>query len=346
YIALFLAGVLPLLLSLFVGPAGLIGGFISFGVVLLVYYFLIRPHIDYIVALVHACAVILSQYIFKAMTIFTLINIVLIAQIVAAFSAFSRYEETPFLLFAFLLVIYWTIANLSYFFQVFVSGIIYGHINKHQHAGHSVIRKSLVYSAYAFGSICFGGLLVAIVQTLRSFVSRQEERNNRRREEQNTGSIISLICILIVKFILDLLETIISQINKMVFSYIALHGTNYKESVNLAFHEITAHNFRGVAALSAIDYVLGLFTVVAIFSIVIVNVVIVFYSQAHSYIIAALFGTISAVLYLGLMSMISSGVLALVYTRIEFSKAVDSYDSELGNTIDVKNSEQVVELVE
>ncbi|KAI5169928.1 hypothetical protein PAEPH01_1106 [Pancytospora epiphaga] len=337
YISLGITALLPLLSILIIGAIGAFVSFISLIAVLLIYHFLIRPHMNYIVAMLHASAVILSQYIFKIMGVFILVNMVLLVQIVCVSFALFHNGVSTSLLLAFSLLIYWPAANAFYFLQVFVSGIIYGHINRCQQPENSVVKNSLVYSAYAFGSICFGSLLVGFVHPSHSYTPSEEKRDNRTWEEQEGGSTTSTVWIKINRFVRDFIETVIFRVNDMVFPYIALYGTDYKESVSLSFHEITAHNFRGVVTHSAIEYVLKVFLVAATIPIVIANIAIIFYGQMHRWLCATIFGIISVILYSSLTAMICDGVLALVYTRIEFSKAIDSYDPELGKIIDVEN---------
>ncbi|KAI5173362.1 hypothetical protein PAEPH01_1917 [Pancytospora epiphaga] len=344
YISLGIAALLPLLYILSIGMVGVIIGLVSLIAVLLIYHFLIRPYMNYIVAMLHASAVILSQYIFKIMGIFTLVNIILLVQIVCvSFALFHNgvNKFLRFLLFPSILLICWFGLNAFYFIQVFVSGIIYGHINRCQQPENSIVKNSLVYSAYAFGSICFGSPILGVFRPTFSLIFFGAERNNRRKRKQEKVSAIIAIKNIMLGHLLVLIDFIVSRINNIVFPYIALYGTDYQESATLSFGKIRSDDFGGVSALLAIDYALGFFFVAAMAPIIIANIIIQGYSKASGGLCAyiTLCSLLAGVLYYRVLSMISNGVLSLVFTRIEFSKAIDSYNPELGKIIDVENKE-------
>jgi len=71
----------------------------------------------------------------------------------------------------------------------------------------------------SFGSICFGSLLVAIVQALRQLANTA--RNN------NDANPILLCC---AQCILSCLESILEYFNKWAFVYVGLYGYSYIEA--------------------------------------------------------------------------------------------------------------------
>lgn len=73
-------------------------------------------------------------------------------------------------------------------------------------------------TTYSFGSICFGSLLVAIVQALRAL-----EYYSRDNEDFQF-----LSCI--VQCILSCLESIIEEINKFAYVYVGLYGFSFLEA--------------------------------------------------------------------------------------------------------------------
>jgi hypothetical protein len=81
---------------------------------------------------------------------------------------------------------------------------------------HSTIRSM----TKSFGSICFGSLLVAIIQTLDFIV--QNMRNERNRNGNNDGAMALLLCCL--DCLLQLLQGIIEYFNKWAFVYVGVYG--------------------------------------------------------------------------------------------------------------------------
>lgn len=79
----------------------------------------------------------------------------------------------------------------------------------------------------SFGSICFGSLLVAIIQALRAIA------NQARHSEDGAAAIIACLC----ECILDCLAGILEYFNKWAYVYVGIHGMGYldsgKEVINL-----------------------------------------------------------------------------------------------------------------
>lgn len=83
-----------------------------------------------------------------------------------------------------------------------------------QAVGDSLIRST----TYSFGSICFGSLIVAVVQALRQL--NQHLRGNEDAQ--------ILVCI--VDCILGCIEGIIEYFNKWAYIYVGLYGYNYLDA--------------------------------------------------------------------------------------------------------------------
>lgn len=73
-------------------------------------------------------------------------------------------------------------------------------------------------TSYSFGSICFGSLLVAIVQALRAL-----EYHSRENDDLQI-----LRCI--VQCILSCIESIIEELNRWAYVYVGLYGFSYLEA--------------------------------------------------------------------------------------------------------------------
>lgn len=96
----------------------------------------------------------------------------------------------------------------------------------------------------SFGSICFGSLVVAIIQALRSLAN----------EARNNGDAQCLACI--AECILACLQGIVEYFNKWAFIYVGLYGYGYVEAGK---NVITLFKNRGWEAIIADDLVSNVF---------------------------------------------------------------------------------------
>lgn len=87
----------------------------------------------------------------------------------------------------------------------------------------SAIAESFVRATTtSFGSICFGSLLVAIIQTLRAMV------NSARADEGTDGCAAFLFCLL--DCLLRCLEDALEYFNKYAYIYVGMYGYSYLEA--------------------------------------------------------------------------------------------------------------------
>lgn len=93
----------------------------------------------------------------------------------------------------------------------------------------------------SFGSICFGSLIVAIIQALRALA-------NAARSNDDGNAI--LVCI--AECILQCLASIVEYFNKWAFIYVGLYGYSYLEAGKNVF---TLFKNRGWEAIIADDLV-------------------------------------------------------------------------------------------
>lgn len=96
----------------------------------------------------------------------------------------------------------------------------------------------------SFGSICFGSLVVAIIQALRALAN----------EARNNGDAGIFACI--AECILACLQGIVEYFNKWAFIYVGLYGYSY---VNAGKNVITLFKNRGWEAIIADDLVSNVF---------------------------------------------------------------------------------------
>lgn len=84
--------------------------------------------------------------------------------------------------------------------------------------GDSFVRATTT----SFGSICFGSLLVAIIQTLRAMVQ------SARSDGDQGGCAAFLLCL--VECLLRCLEDVLEYFNKYAYIYVGMYGYGYLEA--------------------------------------------------------------------------------------------------------------------
>lgn len=307
-------------------------GLISF----VIYFFIIHKNINYIASIISNTLHILSKYIVSFIMIFAILIMMTFSQGVLIIFADRSTPIVRALEWINILLIFWTFAVVNYFYQVFVASVIILHvINKDTRT--SITTKALKNTIYALGSICFGALILAFIQTMKAVTFNLEDRNRRR---QDGGSLITTIFLLTLHVIISLLETIVENTNRLTYPYLAIHGTSYKESVVQSFSIIRNNNAQGFASFIAVDLALALLTLGAFIISIAFNFVFLVDPKIEEFkklgIVAVIINTFC---FSGFLSMISSGSLAVVFIDIFAPIDLSSYDNNLYNTISAKQKE-------
>mmetsp|Transcript_12135 Transcript_12135/g.25612 ORF Transcript_12135/g.25612 Transcript_12135/m.25612 type:complete len:478 (+) Transcript_12135:228-1661(+) len=108
----------------------------------------------------------------------------------------------------------------------------------------SGVRGSLIRTlTTSFGSICFGSLLVALIQALKALAQSARDGDNQL-----------LICF--AECILNCLESILEYFNRWAFVYVGLYGYSYLEAGKQVF---TLFKDRGWEAIIADDLISNVF---------------------------------------------------------------------------------------
>ena len=102
----------------------------------------------------------------------------------------------------------------------------------------------------SFGSICFGSLLVAIIQTLKQLARNAREQG---------GSMALLACI--AECILGCLESLLQYFNKWAFIYVGLYGFSYLESGKKVIELFKARGWDTIIADELISMALTMLSV-------------------------------------------------------------------------------------
>merc|ERR1719203_670824 len=147
-------------------------------------------------------------------------------------------------LFFFLLSFYWVHQVLSNTMHVTTAGTVgtwWFSPNEANSCCSSAITGSFFRATtYSFGSICFGSLLVAIVQALRQL--------NSMTQDQEDCNILHCI----IDCILACIESILEYLNKWAYVYVGLYGYSYLEAGRIV---MTLFQHRGLTAIITDDLV-------------------------------------------------------------------------------------------
>lgn len=88
------------------------------------------------------------------------------------------------------------------------------------------LHRSIIYS---FGSICFGSLLVGIVQVLQFIVrfgrGQRDQQRRRFRQQRRIEATDFMFCLL--QYLVDALEHLLEYFNTWAFVYVGLYGYDY-----------------------------------------------------------------------------------------------------------------------
>jgi len=130
-------------------------------------------------------------------------------------------------IFLLLISLYWTQQVLTNTLHVVTSGVIGSWwfnpptsepTQKKKIISHELVSSTKRATTYAFGSICFGSLLVALIQATKSL-------HQLTREDDNFNF---LNCLL--QCVLSCLEDIMEYFNKWAYVYVGLYGFSYLEA--------------------------------------------------------------------------------------------------------------------
>eukprot|EP00567_Pseudictyota_dubia_P016413 CAMPEP_0197443478 /NCGR_PEP_ID=MMETSP1175-20131217/9210_1 /TAXON_ID=1003142 /ORGANISM="Triceratium dubium, Strain CCMP147" /LENGTH=487 /DNA_ID=CAMNT_0042974113 /DNA_START=178 /DNA_END=1638 /DNA_ORIENTATION=+ len=156
---------------------------------------------------------------------------VVLIDVVAVFSQTSQCEDGAceegdtgsFILMLFLFALFWTQQVIKNTIHVTVAGTVgewwFNPTNASSFCSGAISGSFFRATTYSFGSICFGSLLVAVIQTLRQIL-----HNARRNRDQNS----ILLCI--AECVLACLEDLAKVFNQWAYIYVGLYGYKYVEA--------------------------------------------------------------------------------------------------------------------
>lgn len=171
-------------------------------------------------------------------------------------------------------------------------------------------------TTYSFGSICFGSLLVAIVQALRTLLDI-----SRSQEDSEGGAI--LVCLL--QCLLGCVEGIIEELNKWAYVYVGLYGYSYLEAGRNVMILFQQRGWTSIIADSMVENVLCMTSVGIGLLTGLVGIIV---EGVAGFIIGLLVGFVLSSI---LMSVVSSAVNTVIVCFAEAPSEFQRNHPELSN---------------
>lgn len=106
-----------------------------------------------------------------------------------------------------------------------------------KHPALGALKRALTY---CFGSICFGSLIVSIIQLIRQLIQILKQ------DAFNQGDMCAGCGLLILEFVIRLIDWLVRYFNHYAYCYVALYGKSYIRSARETFDLI---RFKGMDAL-------------------------------------------------------------------------------------------------
>eukprot|EP00002_Diphylleia_rotans_P003031 TRINITY_DN1201_c0_g1_i1.p1 TRINITY_DN1201_c0_g1~~TRINITY_DN1201_c0_g1_i1.p1 ORF type:complete len:611 (-),score=135.12 TRINITY_DN1201_c0_g1_i1:698-2530(-) len=148
-----------------------------------------------------------------------------------------------------LVAFYWNVNFLIAINQVTIAGAIgawYWAVNKDEFQSSPVIRSFSRAIRYHLGSIAFGSLIIAIVQTIRTIITWMQAQ----AKKQKNKVVEMLLCC--VNCLVRCLERFLKFISKNAYIIIAIYGDSFCSSAVTAF-ELVWNNLIRVAAVNVVS---------------------------------------------------------------------------------------------
>ena len=238
--AIIVSWVASCVLSLIAGIVSCVQGAFALGVIALllsvlgmVALFFMRHHIPFSALLLKVSTSLIIKYKGTIVVNFLLVAVATVFCLFWAAEVYPSFEhandkdasagDAMLMIFA-LLTFYWTMQVLFNMIHVTVSGVaatwyFCGEANVPRNPTVASFKRA---STTSFGSICFGSLLVAIIQVMRAIARSQRDSEHP-----------FIACI--VECILGCIESLVRYFNRYAFVYVAIYGNSYTEAARKTF---------------------------------------------------------------------------------------------------------------
>lgn len=347
----------------FYNPIGLFMSILGAVVSLVAYFFYFKDQIQYAKVIcqkvsekINQSLFLLFSYTFGTTLLFSTFIYFLIQTTIGLP---VQQMEKNIIYFLFCLFYFWVIFNTLYAVRVLFSSIIFCrtiagssvHVESRNIEGSNVRSNQLSNSEinqisfnnlmFSLGSVCFGGLLIAIVSALESL----HDRNSRSDRNGGGPGILNVI----IACFLAILREILDYSNQWVFVWIALTGDSYIKGTKNAWH--TLFECYGIVDNHLVERVVGMisffFTLafVVVLGALVKDDVLKFYqagpggdNQKFIEFVLGLVFIITVYIYniTIVYSMFETGVKAVTFSYTLFPDIIRKNDIDLANALDRK----------
>ncbi|KAF0686095.1 Aste57867_22060 [Aphanomyces stellatus] len=151
-----------------------------------------------------------------------------------------------------LLVFFWTIFVARNIVHVTVSGTVASWWYRADNNRQPLTTMHALYNAVvlSFGSICFGSLIVSIIETIKTVV---EIFRNMAKESQNGVAVCLLGCL---ECIIQCISNLVQYFNKYAYSYVGIYGFSFLRAGKETWELFEKMGWSAIANDSLIDNVL------------------------------------------------------------------------------------------
>jgi len=213
---------------------GVVFLFVGFINLLLIYFW--RSRIPFATAVLETAAGIVQQY--PATTSFAIgacvLNVIWLIVWIFAFAGMLSEGNTWFGQVFLVFSLYWTFQVIKNLLHVTISGTVATWFFLGDSGPENPTLNAFKRGAtYSFGSICFGSLLVALIQTARWIVRSFQSKN------QNNVAAQFISCIIIC--LLNLLDRLVQYFNKYAYVQVATYGKSFTEAARDTWHLFEQH---------------------------------------------------------------------------------------------------------
>lgn len=216
-------------------------------------------------------------------------------------------EANGLLVFLLLVSYYWSFQVIQNIVHVTVAGVVgtwwFVPTEASSFCSRSIGASYFRSLTYSFGSICFGSLLVAVIEALVAMV--------RNLRENGDGGI--LLCI--AECILSLLRDVIEYFNKWAFTYVGVYGYSFIEAGK---NVVTMFKSRGWTTIITDTLAQSVLTLVSVGVGLITGISCLIMAYTHNMVFGNELGASAAAFFVGFITglVLTSTLLSLVSAAV------------------------------
>eukprot|EP01084_Bolivina_argentea_P311651 539478_1 len=229
--------------SLWVGICIFIAAFIE-----LIWIFVVRNNIEFTTALMILSIEGLNTYLstyFVSLAGIILQTIWLIIWCMGFAYSIDGTESTEVAIVLYIIAYYWTCQVITNACYTTICGSVgtWYFLHPKQTPSYPVYNSFQKSITTSFGSICYGSLIIAVIQTIKIFINIFRAMIRERRHNHSACIRCMTACI---SGFTDCIKNVTEYINCMAFARTAIYGMNYCQSAKQTMHLFTSRGFDSI----------------------------------------------------------------------------------------------------